>query len=248
MSQDRPRIVATVECRMTSSRLPGKVLMPACGKPFLEILVERLSRVRRLDAIVLATTANAADDPVAALGRRLGVGVFRGSEHDVLSRVLGAAGEAAADLVVEITADCPLLDPEITAQVIDLYLLNDCDYASNVDPVSFPVGMDAQVFSRELLALADREGTSPEDREHVSWFIRRQPERFRKLHLPAPPALRRPELGLTLDEADDYRLLAAVAEALYPANPAFSCADILALLDARPELAAINRHVARKEV
>lgn len=233
---------------MTSTRLPGKVLLPACGRPFLEILVERLSRAARLDGVVLATTTNAMDDPVAALGRRLGVGVFRGSEEDVLSRVLGAATEAGADLVVEITGDCPLIDPEIVSQVVDLYLLNDCDYASNVDPAAFPDGMDTQVFSRELLALADREGLTPEDREHVSWFIRRHPERFRKLHLPAPPSQHWPELGLTLDEVADYTLLKTVTETLYPEDPAFSLGDILRLLRSRPELLEINRSVRRKQV
>lgn len=241
------KIVATIECRMTSSRLPGKVLMEACGKPLLELLVERLSRVKRIDAMVLATTTNKEDNPIVELAERLGVFSFRGPEHDVLNRVLGAARSVEGDIVVEITGDCPLLDPEITSQVIDFYLLNECDYASNLDPVSYPIGMDTQVFSTALLALADREGKSQEDREHVSWFIRRQPERFRKLHLPAPPELHWPNLGLTLDEYPDYVLIKKLYEHFYLRNPYFSCSDIIRYLRSNPELLQINAGIKRKE-
>lgn len=242
------KIVATIECRMTSSRLQGKVLMEACGKPLLELLVERLSRVKRIDAMVLATTTNKEDNPIVELAERLGVFSFRGSEYDVLNRVLGAARSVEGDIVVEITGDCPLLDPEITSQIIDFYLLNECDYASNLDPVSYPIGMDTQVFSTALLALADREGKSREDREHVSWFIRRQPERFRKLHLPAPPELHWPDLGLTLDEDPDYVLIRKLYEHFYPRNLYFSCSDIIRYLRSNPELLQINAAIKRKEV
>lgn len=244
--QKKRKIVGTVECRMTSSRLPGKVLMEVCGKPMLELLVERLSRVDQIDEIVLATTVNGTDDPIVELAKRIGVKVFRGSENDVLSRVLGAAGSVDADIIVEITGDCPLLDPAITSQVIDMYLLNRCDYASNLDPVSYPIGMDTQVFSIELLALADREGKSQEDREHVSWFIRRQPERFCKLHLPAPPELHWPTLGLTLDEKFDYDLIRQIFEHFYPVKSKFNCDDILRYLRENPSLLKINEDVKRK--
>ena len=242
------KIVATVECRMTSSRLPGKVLMKADGKPMLRILVERLSKVEQLDAIVLATTTNKTDDPIAELAKSLGVRCHRGSEDDVLRRVLDAARSADADVIVEITGDCPLLDPQITSQVIDLYRLNDCDYASNLDPVSFPIGMDAQVFSTRLLSIADEEGNTQEDREHVSLFIRKQPERFRKLHLPAPPELHWPDLGLTLDEKEDYELLKTIHESLVSDNPDYSCLDILRFLRKNPDLLKINSEVKRIEV
>ena len=245
--KDKPRIAATVECRMGSSRLPGKVLMRACGKPMLELLAERLAKIPQVDAIVLATTTAPGDDPIVELAGKLGLACFRGSEEDVLSRVLGAARSAEADLILEITGDCPLNDPEIAGQVIDLYLRNDCDYASNVDPLTFPIGMDAQVFSTELLALADREGQTQEDREHVSWFIRKNPERFRKLHLPAPLTLHWPELAVTLDEKEDFELIKRIFEELYPKDPDFSCYDILRLLREKPELLEINKNIVRKE-
>ena len=242
------KIIATVECRMTSSRLPGKVLMEAGGKPMLQILVERLKKVNQLNEIVLATTVNKTDDPIQKLAVELGIKFFRGSEEDVLSRVLGAARSVDSDIIVEITGDCPLVDPEITSQVIDMYLKNKCDYASNLDPECYPVGFDTQVFSTELLALADKEGQKPEDREHVSWFIRKQPERFNKLHLPAPPELYWPELGITLDEKDDYELIKNIYENLSPINPNFSCLDVVRYLRKNFELLSINDQVKRKQV
>lgn len=238
------KIIATIEARMTSSRLPGKVLMPAAGKPMLEILIRRLKKVVHLNEIVLATTVNPDDDPVVSLAEKLGVGHFRGSEEDVLARVLGAARKYKADIIVEITGDCPLVDPAIVGQVIDLYLNAHCDYASNVGPVTFPIGMDAQVFSTELLARADREGKTQEDREHVSWYIRHHPK-MRRVNFPAPKELHWPELGLTLDERSDYELLKNIIEHFNP-DIYFSCADILGYLKSNPDLLKINQGVARR--
>ena len=238
------KIVATIEARMTSSRLPGKVLMPAAGMPMLEILIRRLKRVVQLNEIVVATTVNSDDDPVIALAQKLGVGFFRGSEEDVLTRVLGAAHKYKADIIVEITGDCPLIDPKIVGNVIDLYLNSACDYANNVDPVTFPIGMDAQVFATELLERSDREGKTLEDREHVSWYIRHHPK-MRRVNLLAPKELNWSELGLTLDEVKDYELLKNIVEHFSP-ELFFSCGDILKYLRENPQLLKINQDVVRK--
>ncbi len=240
------KIVATIEARMTSSRLPGKVLMPADGKPMLAILIDRLRRSQKIQSIVVATTVNKTDDPIDLLAQKLGVGCFRGSEEDVLARVLGAAQKYQADLIVEITGDCPLVDPVIVDEVIDLYLKEKCDYASNVEPVTYPIGMDAQVFSRELLGLADREGKTQEDREHVSWFIRQNLNgRFKGRNLFAPQELHWPDLGLTLDEAKDYALLKNIVEHFAP-RLNFSCAEIVGYLKANPHLLKLNEGVQRR--
>lgn len=238
------KIVATIEARMTSSRLPGKVLKSAVGMPMLEILIRRLKKVQMINEIVVATTINSDDDPVVALAEKLDVGCFRGSENDVLARVLGAALEYKADVIVEITGDCPLIDPVIVGQVIDLYLNGNCDYASNVDPVTFPIGMDAQVFSTQLLQRSHREGKTPEDREHVSWYIRHH-AKLRRINLPAPQELYWPQLGLTLDEAKDYELLKNIVEHFSP-DLYFSCGDILKYLRENLELLKINQDVARR--
>lgn len=241
------KIVSTIEARMTSTRLPGKVLMEAAGMPMLEMMIRRLKKVTCIDEIVIATTTNREDDKIVDLAKRLDVGHFRGSENDVLSRVLGAARKYNADIIVEMTGDCPLIDPGIVSQVVDLYMKDKCDFASNIDPATFPNGMDTQVFSTDLLALADVEGHTEEDREHVSWFMRRQPERFKILNITAPPSLRWPELGLTLDEYGDYLLLKDIAEHFQP-ELYFTCGQVLRYLRENPKLLNMNKDVKRKEI
>lgn len=243
------KTVATVEVRMTSSRLPGKHMLPILGRPVLAHLIDRLKRVPSLDEIVLATTTNANDDVLCELARAQGVGVFRGSEDDVMGRVVGAARSAGADLLVEITGDCPLIDPQIVEQCIRMHQYNhDSDYTSNAEVRSYPDGMDVQVFSAALLADTAQLTDDADDREHVSLYIRRRPQIYRHVHLVAPPELHWPELGLTLDEPDDFELIRRVFEHFLPGNPNFSCLDVLRHLRANPVLLALNRHVARKEV
>src|SRR5687767_7584473 len=141
------KVVIVVQARMTSTRLPGKVLMDVSGRPMLAWQIERLQRCAAQE-IVLATTSNAADDPVVELAARLGIRSFRGSEHDVLARFVGAARQAHADVVVRVTADCPLLDPAITDRVINELLEHrgECDYASNVLRRTYPRGLDVEAF------------------------------------------------------------------------------------------------------
>ena len=244
----KPRVVATIEARMTSSRLPGKVLMRAVGKPMLQHMIERLKRVPSLDGIVVATTVNTADDAVAQLAERLGVGYHRGSEDDVLQRVLDAAYSYNVDIIVETTGDCPLIDPALVEHCIQGYLGADVDYVSNVIERTYPIGMDAQVFATEILADVAARTDDPNDHEHVSLYIYRHPEQYRLFNLSGPAELTRPDLALTLDTAEDYLLLSNILEALYPSNPKFDLADILRFIDANPELCQVNDHVKRKHV
>ena len=241
-----PKIVATIECRMSSTRLPGKVMLESCGKPMLQHIVERLSRVEKINEIVFATTTNVDDDCIEALAKRLEVSCFRGSENDVLKRVLLSVKKFTGDVIVEITGDCPLIDPDITAQTIELYLKNLCDYASNDLVPAFPLGMDVEVFSTEMLELADREGLTPDDREHVSWYFIRNPERFRLLTLPAPSSLFWPDLRLTLDEEADFKLIDTVFKALYFKNQNFTLSDILDFLSNNREVLELNAHVTQR--
>ncbi len=223
---------------MSSSRLPGKVLMPICGKPVLELMIERVRRIEQVDGIVVATTENPADEPVAELATRLGVGFFRGSEDDVLKRVTLAAESADADVVVELTGDCPLIDPTVSTQVIETYLANEIDYVSTGHhPRSgdfyyqtYPAGMDTQVFSLDLLARADREATVPDHREHIPQYMLVS-EDISCAVLPAPRNLRRPNLNLSLDTQEDFNRIRGVFEGLYPATPTFGLAEVLAVVD-----------------
>jgi spore coat polysaccharide biosynthesis protein SpsF len=241
------RVVATIEARMTSTRLPGKVLLPLAGRPVLERIVERLGRARTVDRVVVATTVNPADDPVAELAARVGAGCHRGSEEDVLGRVLGAAQGAGADLIVEITGDSPFVDPEVVDRLVDVFRLGDFDYVANVQRRTYPLGLDAQVFPTRVLAEVAALTQDPADREHVSLYIYEHPERYRLHVVESGLPARFADLRLTLDTPADLALARAVYDELAPADPAFRLADVLALLDRRPDLAGLNRHVAQKQ-
>ena len=181
------RIVATIEARMNSSRLPGKVLLKAKEKSMLEILVERLQQVKSIDDIIVATTTNPKDNEIAYLCAKKGLGFFRGSEEDVMGRVIGAAKSAKADLIVEITADCPIIDPNIIEQIINIYIANKVDYVGNAKIRSYPDGMDTQVFSLKTLEKSYEMTDNKIDREHVTLHIRNNPNIFSQINVIASP-------------------------------------------------------------
>lgn len=242
------KIIATIEARMTSSRLPGKVLMEAVNKPMLELMIERLRRVPSLDAIAIATTVNAADDPIEDLAKRLSVGCYRGSEEDVLQRVLDTAQFYEADIIVQLTGDCPLIDPEIIEHTIQRYLQSNVDYAANTLTRTYPIGMDTTVFATDILADVAGRTNDPTDREHVSLFIYRHPELYSLENYAAPRALTYPEMRLTLDTPEDLELIRAIFERLYPKNPEFTLNDILVFLDQNPEIVRMNEGVKHRYV
>ena len=233
----------TIQARMGSTRLPGKVLKEAAGKPLLAHMVERLKHVPDIDKIIIATTDKATDDPIVELAEDVGVDFYRGSEDDVLSRVLEAALYHDIDLIIETTGDCPLIDPETIHQIIKTYHVSDVDYVSNVIERSYPIGMDTQVFATDILADVTKRTDDPQDHEHVSLFIYRHPEIYRLKNVLASPELMAPDWRLTLDTPEDYTLIKTVFETLHPDNPAFSLADMFALFKDRPELLEINSHV-----
>ena len=240
------KIIATIEARMTSSRLPGKVLLQAAGKSMLQHLVTRLRAVPSLNDIVLATTVNQTDDILEQFSINAGIQCYRGSEDDVMARVIGAAEYADADVVVEITADCPIIDPEIIEQTICMFKVHTVDYVSNNLIRSYPDGMDTQVFRLETLKRSAAMTENELDHEHVTLHIRNHPELFSQVHLVAPPEIHWPELGLTLDEPQDYELLKRIIEHFEPDNPLFSCLDVVRLLRQQPDLVEINQDVIRK--
>jgi len=240
------KIVATIEARMTSSRLPGKVLMEAVNKPMLHHLVTRLRAVPSIDVIVLAITTNSTDDILVSFAESEGIAYFRGSEDNVMERVIGAADSVNADVVVEITGDCPIIDYEVIDQAIRMFLVHDADYVSNVDVRSYPDGMDVQVFRLDTLKRSASMTTDSLEQEHVTLHIRKHPELFTKLHLVAPPEIRWPELRLTLDEMADYELLKRVIEYFGQDYPLFTCLDIVRLLRNNIDWVDINKAVQSK--
>jgi spore coat polysaccharide biosynthesis protein SpsF len=240
------RIAAIIEARMTSIRLPGKHMLPAAGQPMIACLVNRLKRVVSLTDIVMATTIKRTDDPLVELSEELGITYFRGSEEDVMGRVLGAADSVKSDVIVSITGDCPLIDPDLVEQCIRVFLNNKCDYLNNAETPSYPEGMNTQVYRIETLRKAFALTDDPLDHEHVTLYIRKHPELFYPLWLVAPPSLYWPELQLTLDEPSDYEFLKLIIEYFAPFNPNFTCEDIIRLIRKNPQWLELNRNVKRR--
>lgn len=240
------KIVAIIQARMGSTRLPGKVMKPLVGKPMIYHVVERMRRVASVDEVVVATSVLPAEAPLIAYLESQGIPVFRGDEQDVLARYYEAAKACEADVIVRITADCPLISPTVTGKVISAFLdsAGQCDYVSNALVRTFPRGLDTEVFSFGALEKAFREATAPSDREHVTSYISRQPDVFRLQGITSDED--NSYLRWTVDEEADLQLVRRIYEALYLTKQVFEYEDVLALLTQRPELSAINRHIRQK--
>jgi len=214
----------------------------------LELMIERLRRVKKADAIIVATTVDPSCDPIEELSKRLGVICFRGSEEDVLDRVLQAANRAKADLIVETTADCPLIDPDVVDRVIEDFLMGGADYVANILPATWPNGMDVQVFPSAVLNRVAQLTNDPADREHVSLYIYEHPETFRLRNVESGLSSDVADWRLTVDTLEDFDLVTYIYQALYPKKPAFDLADMAELFRRRPDLLNLNRHIVRKPV
>ena len=238
-------VVAIIEARMSSSRLPGKHLLTAAGKPMLEHLVERLKQVALIHKIVIATPSNEADNVLVQLADRLGVGHFQGSEENVMERVIEAGRKYDADVICEVTGDCPIIDPDLVQQLIGTFIVNPVVYACN-GRHGLPDGMGSQVFYQSTLEQSYLMTKDPLDLEHVTLHIRNNRKLFPALYLAASPSCYWPELGLTLDEEDDYKLLKKVIDFFEETASTFRCADVIKLLKNNPEWVSVNAHVLRK--
>lgn len=235
------RSVAIVQARMSSSRFPGKVLEDLAGVPMVLFLLGRLSGAQCIDEIVLATSIETSDDELAEIVRSAGYQVFRGPLDDVLARFAMAAQAASADIVVRITGDCPLIDAETVDQLLVLRAKTQADYAWNIDPPTFPDGFDCEVFTFHALEKACRQARTKFDREHVTPWMRDPGNGLRLENLRCKHDLS--HLRLTVDYPDD---LAAVRQVVALAGPGASLDEILATLDANPEIIGLNQH-ARNE-
>lgn len=239
MARESQQIVAIIQARMTSSRLPGKVLMNIAGKPALQQMLERVKQCKRLDQIVVATTINATDDPIQELCDQLGINTFRGDEHDVLGRFLTAAEQFGADAVVRLTADCPMIDPQVLDQVVEQFQTTACDYASNTIQRTYPDGLDAEVMTIEALREADQQAQQPFLREHVTPYISgKRPDlnagAFVKEQLCYEADFS--HVRWTLDTADDLQRIRALVEQL-PAD--YHWLQALSVATRQPELLGV---------
>jgi len=240
------RCVAIVQARVGSSRLPGKALLDIAGRPMVAHVVDRALAIDGVDGVVLATTVAPADDALADFARRYDIPCTRGSEDDVLDRFHQAVGEHPADVIVRVTADCPLLDPRVSGCVLAEYLrrVGDVDYVSNVHPPTYPDGLDTEVVSREALERAWRDADRPSDREHVTSYIWHNASTFRLGNVATEPS--RAHLRWTVDELADLEFVRAVYARL-DAGSRFGMDEVLDLLSAEPELARMNAGLARNE-
>ena len=242
------RIVAVIQARCGSARLPGKVLLPLAGQPVLAHVVHAVRSASLVDDVIVATTVSSVDDGLVALARRLDVRLHRGSEQDVLQRFVDALAGDPADVVVRHVADAPLVDPAIIDTVIGHYLKGGCDYAASMLERSWPRGVESEVVSREALEQSARDGVRPEDREHVTVYVRSHPELFRLRNVRALPQETWPDLRLTLDTDADYRLLQAVFDELHRPGGLIRIGRVIDWLRTRPDLVALNAHIEQKPV
>jgi spore coat polysaccharide biosynthesis protein SpsF len=234
--------LAILQARMSSSRLPGKVLKPLAGQPLVLRQVERLARARNIEQLVVATSVEPSDDPLAEALQGAGIAVHRGPLDDVLARFIGALDAHPARDVVRLTADCPLIDPQVVDATIALHRDSGADYTSNTpETFSYPKGLDVEVVTAEALRAVAREETAREAREHVTWAIWNRPDRWRIAWLKSPNA-DDGDIRWTVDTPDDYAFATAVYDALYANNPTFTSADVKALAAGRPDLADFGGH------
>ena len=222
--------------------MPGKSLASLNGRPSLERLAERVSRAHSVDKIVFATTSNRDDEPIAQLADQLGVACHRGSETDVLKRVVDAARSVDIDTIVHLTGDCPLLDADLIDRTVQLYYESDADYGS-LEFSDFPLGFDVEVFSTKTLEAVEREFSDPWVREHVTVPLHSMPERFQAVKLPCPDELRRPNYRICIDTEKDLALVQKIFEHFDRHTDYCSALDIVQFLDQHPELVAINAEI-----
>jgi spore coat polysaccharide biosynthesis protein SpsF (cytidylyltransferase family) len=238
-------VTAIVQARMKSSRLPGKVMREIEGRPMLWHVVKRLKKARLVGRIIIATSNREIDTPILKLGRALRLDCYAGSEQDVLDRYYRAATNFGADIIVRITADCALIDPHIVDDVIRRYMQGDCDYVANTLKWTYPDGVDVEVFSYAVLEKAWREARWASEREHVTPYIRKNPDKFRLVNIESGTDLSR--FRWSVDREEDLEFVRQVFRHLYQEGQIFYMEDVLKLIEKYPQLADINRDIVANE-
>ncbi|GFZ77934.1 spore coat protein [Compostibacillus humi] len=242
------KVVAIIQARMGSTRLPGKVLKKVLGKTLLEYQLERVQKSKRIDQVVIATTRLTRDDPIIEICQLLAVDYYRGSEMDVLSRYYEAALHYQADVVVRLTSDCPVIDPQVIDTVIDEYLIQrpKFDYVSNTLERTYPRGMDTEVFSFQALEFSHQRAAESPFREHVTPFIYTNSNMFQCKSVCYEKDVS--DHRWTVDTIEDFRLISKIIEHLYPQNKDFTLEDMLHLLEENRDWKKINEHIEQKEI
>lgn len=236
-------IAGIIQARLGSSRLPGKIMLQACGKSMLELMIERVKRSEKLEKIIIATSTNNEDDEIVEFCKRVKIDCYRGSEYDLLTRYKEAADTFGADVIVRLTSDTPIIDSKTIDDAVEVYVKNNYDFVSNCYPMprTYPDGTNVEIFSRELLNEVDREARKPSEREHVTFFMWMQPKRYRICRVDYQKDISK--YRLNLDYKEDYIVLKAIFEALYPKNQNFTMEDALKWLDEHPDIHKINSNI-----
>jgi len=236
---------AIIQARTKSSRLPNKVLLKLRGKSILEHVIQRVKGSMKIDKVIVATTTKRNDDRIAKICRKLNIACFRGSENDVLNRFYQASKKFNFFDIVRITADCPMIDPEIIDRVIDLYQKEKLDYATNVIPPTFPDGLDVEVFSMGALEKAWKEAKLKSAREHVTVYMWKNPRLFKQRHL--KNRINLSARRWVVDNPEDYEFMKQVFEKLFPIRPNFRLRDLLNFFAKNPDIEKINKGIKRNE-
>ncbi|MDD5017165.1 MAG: glycosyltransferase family protein [Eubacteriales bacterium] len=243
------RSACIIQARQGSSRLPNKATIDICGKPCLQRVIERC-RASSVDDVIVATTTNKADDAIVELCTSLNCHYYRGSEENVLSRVLEAAKAYAVDVIVEITADCPLIDPNHINHLLQAYDMSQ-DLITNIKHREFPRGYDIRIFSTGTLERINKEVDNPIDRQHVSTWMYLNPKnkgKFKILHWTAPPGVNRPDVEVTLDTPEDLELIRFIYGFEGQGyNLSLTCAEVIGIIDTYPEMYKKVAEVKRKD-
>jgi len=237
------KVIAIIQARVGSTRLPGKVLKKVNGKSLIEILFHRLAQSKKLDNIILATSENTENDPLTDLIEKLGYDVYRGKENDVLGRYYNAAKPYNPKSIVRITGDCPIIDPRLVDEVISLYEKENVDYISNTNPPTYPDGLDTEIFSIEALKIAHEQAKKPFDREHVTPFIKSN-NQFIRMNIANKKDLS--DERWTVDDPEDFIVLENIIKHFKP-NLDFSWKDVLELKQSNPEYFRANQNIKRNE-
>lgn len=241
------KVAAIIQARMGSTRLPGKILKTVNGKSLLEYQIERIKRAKLIDEIIIATTVKENDDPIVQLCQQLSVSYYRGSETDVLTRYYETAIEFKVGIIVRITSDCPVIDPEVIDQVISRYLIGKkVDYVSNTLELTFPRGMDTEVFSFDILQEAYLKANEKFQREHVTPYIYTS-EKFKLCNVNNTEE-NQSHIRVTVDTLEDFLLVKEIIMRLYVKNPQFNLTDIVDLINSSEDLQQINSHISQKNL
>lgn len=242
------KVAAIIQARMGSTRLPGKILKTVNGKTLLEYQIERVKQAKAIDQIIIATTVKESEQPIVRLCEKIGIDYYRGSEQDVLSRYYEAAQKYNVDVIVRLTSDCPIIDPEVIDKVVNEYVENQSsvDYVSNTLERTYPRGLDTEVFSFTALNKAYHEAVLPRDKEHVTAYLYTNPDLFKLQGVKNEQNYS--SYRWTVDTEEDFELIQLILGELYNPNKLFQLEHVINLLKEHPEWNEINAHIEQKKL